>query len=187
MSDEFNSIPDTSTDDEFAEKKPIINGSPESNKKDDSDSKKKPAKKKSKSGVDKNSLIFFAILVVGILIFAIIMIHNSKKKSYVTHFGDKITVTFAVNETKCKLKINADGTEKSVDGTCKRIAEDSNEFEVFFDNEILETNASTKTTEKDTEKSSEEKKATAKFILSDDEETLTYITSTYKLDFKKGE
>lgn len=92
---------------------------------------KKPTKK-SGLKIDKMQLIFFSVLMVGLIIFIIIMIYNNSKQKYTAKFGENITATIKINDEVFELEINADGTKVSQVGKCTQV-DDTNKYKIEFE------------------------------------------------------
>lgn len=152
-------------------------------KEDEKKSKKQTNKKKSASSIDKASLIFYAILLIGIIAFVIIMIRNHNRQHYVAYFGEDIKATIDLkDDDRFILSIYADSdTPSKQEGKYKKVE------------------STTTTTEKSSDKASStdskvsmysvefEDKTTAEFLIDEDKGILTFITAKYKIEFKKGD
>ena len=135
--------------------------------------KKKPTKK---TKMDISSIIFYSIMVIGLIIFVVIMIIKSNKQHYVTYFGEDIKVTIDLKKDDFTLSIYADSDEPSVQtGKYKKV-------------DTTETDTATNTDSKIAMYSVEFDDGTkAEFTIDEKNGTLKLMMPNYSLEFKKGE
>lgn len=142
----------------------------DTNKKDTKkDTKKKDNKKRNQpKDIDKASIIFYVILVVGILIFVIMMIVKNNKQEYYTYFGEQIEATIKLQHNKdFILEINVDNDISTQKGTYTQIDKETTDKNTYYE----------VTFEDDTK---------ASFSLNEELTTLTYDSGTYTVEFNKG-
>lgn len=94
----------------------------------------KPKKTSKNDKIDTPSLIFFGVMIIGIVVFIIIMIHNENKQKYVTNFGENISATIELkNKDDFYLVIDANDTKIEQTGKYELVNEKTNEYLVTFE------------------------------------------------------
>lgn len=99
--------------------------------------KEKPKKPKKKVGkIDQSQLIFFGLLVLGIIIFAVIIITKPTSKIYRTQYGDSIVASIEVfSNNKIDIAIDINDTRIIQSGTFKQIDDITYEIQLEDDTE----------------------------------------------------
>lgn len=130
----------------------------------------KPKKKKRNGKLDIPTIIFFGLLVVGLIVLTIIILKKPSSKIYSKKYGDNIeTLVEVYKNGDIDLSVSVDGDRTLQQGTYKSIDDSSNdgyngEYEATFE----ENNTTIK----------------VKMVIKDDTLTLTYDDGT-TIDFKE--
>ena len=130
----------------------------------------KPKKKKRNGKLDIPTIIFFGLLVVGLIVLTIIILKKPSSKIYSKKYGDNIeTLVEVYKNGDIDLSVSVDGDRTLQQGTYKSIDDSSNdgyngEYEATFE----EINTTIK----------------VKMVIKDDTLTLTYDDGT-TIDFKE--
>jgi hypothetical protein len=103
----------------------------------------KPKKSKSKSNIklDKGTIIFFAVLIIALIGFTILVLVQELKTTYVVDFGEEINSTVEINEdrTKIDLIVNVQGAETKQHGTLTLIEDNEYKAELKVGEDTTET------------------------------------------------
>ena len=86
----------------------------------------KPTKVKNKKAtIDKANIIFFVLMIVGLVFFTIILLLKSNSKIYETKFGDDIISTVTLSDSnKIDISVEIDDVTSIQHGTYKEITDD---------------------------------------------------------------
>ncbi len=97
----------------------------------------KPSKKK-KGSVDKANIIFFVIMIIGLILFTLILLLKSNSKTYTTTFGDNIVSTVKLTgSNNIDISITVDDITSNKHGTYTEITDDKvdNNYKITIDND----------------------------------------------------
>lgn len=103
--------------------------------------KSKKPKKPSNIKLDKGTIIFFAVLIVALIGFTILVLVQELKTTYVVDFGEEINSTVEINEdrTKIDLIVNVQGAETKQHGTLTLIEDNEYKAELKVGEDTTET------------------------------------------------
>jgi len=90
---------------------------------------KKPINKKRKNGLDTPSLIFFGVMIIGLIVLTVIIFTKPTSKIYSVQYGDDFTIhaeLFSNNKIDLAIDVGTDRVVQS--GTYKEITDDDIEF-----------------------------------------------------------
>ena len=130
----------------------------------------KPKKKKRNSKLDIPTIIFFGVLIVGLIVLTVILLKKPSSKIYSKTYGDNIeTLVEVYKNGDVDLSVSIDGDRTLQQGTYKSIDDSSNdEYNGEYEATFEENNTTIK----------------VKMVIKDDTLTLTYDDGT-TIDFKE--
>lgn len=98
----------------------------------------KPSKNKKKETINKANIIFFVIMIIGLVLFTIILLIKSNSKTYETKFGDDIISTVTLSgSNKIDIIVEVNEISSVQHGTYKEITDDDidNNYIITINNE----------------------------------------------------
>lgn len=97
------------------------------NVKDQKYKKDKAYKPKKNTKIDKPTLIFFICIIIGLITFTIILLVQSSKTVYVANFGEEMSSTIKIDDSKTKIDLIMDvkGSTSKQHGTLS-VTDDAN-------------------------------------------------------------
>ncbi|MBQ8218489.1 MAG: hypothetical protein IJZ79_01955 [Bacilli bacterium] len=91
--------------------------------------KPKKPKKKSKNGIDTPSLIFFGVMIIGLIVLTVIILTRPTSKIYSVQYGEDFIIhaeLYSNNDIDLAIDVGTDRIVQS--GTYKEIVDDDIEF-----------------------------------------------------------
>lgn len=114
------------------------------NVKDQKSKNTKAYKPKKNAKIDKPTLIFFICIIIGLITFTIILLVQSSKTVYIANFGEEMTSTIKIDDSKTKIDLIMDvkGSTSKQHGTLT-VTEESN----IYTAELVVSETETETVE----------------------------------------
>lgn len=137
---------------------------------------KKPSTKKkklSKFNVDNTTIIFFSILIIGMIVLTIILLKKPTSKIYSKVYGDSIETLIEVyNNNEVDIGVSIDGELTIQQGTYEKISDNTTSDTDIYNGEYIITF------------SNNQEQTTANMSIKDSTLILTYNDNT-KIEFKE--
>ena len=98
----------------------------------------KPSKNNKKETINKANILFFIIMIIGLVLFTIILLLKSNSKTYETKFGDDIISTVTLSgSNKIDIIVEVNEISSVQHGTYKEITDDDidNNYIITINNE----------------------------------------------------